>query len=105
MHFESSLKAVLIFKGFTLLLAVFFRSFATVHYRLMATSALFAELKQFKAICLGNTHTQTHTLTDYSNPCNAPLTARLISHNVMISTSYIMTQRTVQCIFFIRVVV
>ena len=38
--------------------------FATVHYSLMATSAVFAELKQYKAICLGNRHTHTQTHTD-----------------------------------------
>ena len=38
-----------------------YRSFATIHYSLVATSAVFAELKQFKAICLGKTHTHTHT--------------------------------------------
>ena len=55
-----------------------YRSFATVHYSLVATSAVFAELKQFKAIWPGNrhahrhTHTHTHTLTDYSDPRYAP---------------------------------
>ena len=33
------------------------RSFATVHYSLVANGAVFAELKQFKAICPSNRHT------------------------------------------------
>ena len=43
-----------------------YRTFATVHYSLVATSAIFAELKQFKAICQGNRQTdrQTYTRTD-----------------------------------------
>ena len=40
-----------------------YRSFATVHYSLVATSAVFAKLKQFKVICLGNRHTDTWTHT------------------------------------------
>ena len=51
--------------------------FATVQYSLMATSAVFAELKQYKAICLGNRqpHTQTHTdrLVQYPYPHYAPM--------------------------------
>ena len=40
---------------------------------------MFDELKQFKAICLDNTH--THTLTDYSTLAMCPRTARLtMSH-------------------------
>ena len=38
-----------------------YRSFATAYYSLVATSAMFAELKLFKAICQGNRHTLTHT--------------------------------------------
>ena len=38
-----------------------YRSFAAVHYSLVATSAVFAELKQFKAICSGNGETDRHT--------------------------------------------
>ena len=39
-----------------------YRSFATVHYSLVATSAVFAGLKQFKAICQGNRQkVETHT--------------------------------------------
>ena len=45
---------------------------STLHYSLVATSAVFAQLKQFKAICPSNRHTDTHTLTDYSNPCYVP---------------------------------
>ena len=39
-----------------------YRSFATVHYSLVATRAVFAELKQLKADCPRNRHTyrQTH---------------------------------------------
>ena len=39
-----------------------YRRFATVHYTLVATSAVFAELKQLKGNCPGNRHTyrQTH---------------------------------------------
>ena len=39
----------------------------------MATSAVFAELKQFKAICPGNRQTHTHTLTDYRNLRYVPM--------------------------------
>ena len=38
-----------------------YRSFANVHYSLVATSAIFAELKQLKAICPDNRHTYTQT--------------------------------------------
>ena len=47
------------------------RSFATVHYSLVATSAMFAELKQFKAIFPGNRHTNTQT-DRLINPHYAP---------------------------------
>ena len=40
-----------------------YRSFATVHYSLVATNAVFAGLQQFKAICQGNRQTDTHTHT------------------------------------------
>ena len=81
---ESSLKVVLLsnvfqtFKAFCSFDSLFvsilkkYRSFATLHYSLVATSAVFAKLKQFKAICPGNRHTHTHTLTDYSNPRYVP---------------------------------
>ena len=48
-----------------------YRCFATLHYSLVATSAVFTKLKQLKAISSSNTH--THTLTDYSNPRYAPM--------------------------------
>ena len=38
-----------------------YRCFATVHYSVVATSVVFAELKQFKAICPGNRQTDIHT--------------------------------------------
>ena len=72
---ESSLKAVLFFNGFQIVKAFCsfdtpfgsilkkYRSFATIHYSFVATSPVFAELKQFKAIFPGNRHTHTHTHT------------------------------------------
>ena len=83
---KSSLKVVLFskvfqtFKTFCSFDAPFggilkkYRRFATIHYSLVAISTLFAELKQLKANCTSNRHTniQTDTLTDYSNPVYAP---------------------------------
>ena len=39
-----------------------YRSFATLHYSVVANSAVFAVLKQFKAICPGNRHTHWQTI-------------------------------------------
>ena len=51
-----------------------YTSFSTLHYSLVATSVLFAELKQFKAICPGNRHTEQTTVT----LAMRPRTVRLI---------------------------
>ena len=73
------------FKGFCSLDAPFgsilkkYRRFATVHYSLVATSAVFAELKQFKSICLGNRHTHTDWLLAMH-----PRAARLMLYNNII---------------------
>ena len=70
--FQRFFRLLKLFVCLSLLLAVFLRSFAIIHYSLVATSLVFAELKQFKAICLGNRHmdtrhTHTLTLTDYTH--------------------------------------
>ena len=57
-----------------------YRSFVTVHYTLVPTSAVFAKLKQLKANCLGNRHSyrQAHWQTTVTLAM-CPRTVRLIT--------------------------
>ena len=55
-----------------------YTSFSRLHYSLVATSVLFAELKQFKAICPGNRHTHRHTEQTTVTLAMRPRTVRLI---------------------------
>ena len=91
MHFFKGFQA---FKAFCSFDAPFssvikkYRGFATDYYSLVATNAVFAELKQFKAIYWGNTH--THTLTDYSTLAMRPHTAMLKTDSFLIG-NYLIT--------------
>ena len=88
------------FKAFCLFDATFgsilkkYKSFATLHYSLVATSAEFAELKQFKSICPGNKHTHTDRLLTMH-----PRTTKLIKALLQGLSKYLMLVQILKYVF------